>query len=67
MLVREFQPADADAVSMVVRQTMRVSNSADYGPEVLDPAPLGGPRGARTRPGSQEAVSGLERDRCPIL
>jgi putative acetyltransferase len=35
--VREFQPADARAVSDVIGRTMRESNGADYAPEILAP------------------------------
>jgi GNAT superfamily N-acetyltransferase len=35
--VREFEPRDAADVSDVIRTTMRVTNSADYPPEILEP------------------------------
>ena len=37
MLIREFAPEDAVAVSNVIRQTMRVTNSKDYSMENLSP------------------------------
>ena len=37
MLLREFQAKDAKAVSDVIRKTMRISNSRDYSPEILEP------------------------------
>lgn len=37
MKIRNFKPEDADAVSFVIRQTMRVSNSSDYSLEILEP------------------------------
>ena len=36
-LVRKFEPKDAGAVSFVVRETMKESNSADYSFEILQP------------------------------
>jgi len=35
--IRPYRSTDADAVSTVIRRTMRVSNSADYSPERLQP------------------------------
>jgi GNAT superfamily N-acetyltransferase len=35
--IRTFAPADAEAVSALIRQTMRVSNSGDYPLERLQP------------------------------
>ena len=35
--VREFEPKDAVAVSDVIRQAMRVTNSKDYSMEILAP------------------------------
>ncbi|MCC6453551.1 MAG: GNAT family N-acetyltransferase [Caldilineaceae bacterium] len=35
--IRDFAPADAEAVSALIRQTMRVSNSNDYPLERLQP------------------------------
>lgn len=35
--IRKFQPKDARAVSDVIRQTMRESNSADYSMKILEP------------------------------
>ena len=37
MIIRNFEPKDAEAVSFVVRQTMRVSNANDYSLELLEP------------------------------
>lgn len=37
MVIRPFRPSDADAVSRLIRGTMRVSNSADYAAERLEP------------------------------
>lgn len=37
MVVRPFQQSDAEAVSDVIRETMRVSNSKDYSRERLQP------------------------------
>lgn len=37
VLIREFEPKDATAVSDVIRQTMRVTNSKDYSLEILAP------------------------------
>ncbi len=37
MLIREFEPKDAVAVSNVIRETMRVTNSEDYSMEILAP------------------------------
>ena len=36
-MIRPFRPSDADAVSSVVRTTMRVSNAADYPIDQLTP------------------------------
>lgn len=35
--IRAYRSADAEAVSTIIRRTMRVSNSADYSPERLQP------------------------------
>lgn len=35
--IREFEPRDAEAVSSLIRHTMRVSNSGDYPLERLQP------------------------------
>lgn len=35
--IRPYRSADAEAVSVIIRRTMRVSNSADYPPERLQP------------------------------
>ena len=37
MVIRNFEPKDAEAVSFVIRQTMQVSNSSDYPLERLKP------------------------------
>ena len=37
MIIRNFETKDADAVSFVIRETMRVSNSSDYPLERLKP------------------------------
>jgi GNAT superfamily N-acetyltransferase len=37
MIIRNFEPKDAEAVSFVIRQTMQVSNSSDYLLERLEP------------------------------
>ena len=37
VLIREFEPKDAEAVSYVIRQTMKTSNHEDYSPEILQP------------------------------
>jgi GNAT superfamily N-acetyltransferase len=37
MIIRNFEPKDAEAVSYVIRQTMQVSNSRDYPLERLEP------------------------------
>lgn len=37
VLIREFEPKDAEAVSFVIRQTMKTSNSEDYSPDILQP------------------------------
>ena len=37
MLIRKFKSADAAAVSDVIRQTMRVTNSQDYSMQILAP------------------------------
>ena len=37
MIILNFEPKDAAAVSFVIRQTMRVSNSSDYSLERLMP------------------------------
>lgn len=37
MVIRNFESKDAEAVSFVIRQTMRVSNSSDYSLERLEP------------------------------
>ncbi len=37
MVVRNFKPKDAEAVSFVIRETIRVSNSSDYPLEQLTP------------------------------
>jgi predicted N-acetyltransferase YhbS len=37
MLIRKFKPADAAAVSDVIRQTMRITNSQDYSMRILAP------------------------------
>jgi len=37
MIIRNFEPKDAEAVSVVIRQTMLVSNSGDYHLEHLEP------------------------------
>jgi N-acetylglutamate synthase-like GNAT family acetyltransferase len=35
--IRAFEPRDADAVSVLIRQTMAISNSQDYDPARLQP------------------------------
>jgi GNAT superfamily N-acetyltransferase len=35
--IREFLPQDAAAVSGIIRSTLRVTNGADYSPEILEP------------------------------
>lgn len=35
--IRPYRSADAEAVSEIIRTTMRISNSADYTPERLQP------------------------------
>jgi GNAT superfamily N-acetyltransferase len=37
MIIRNFEPKDAEAVSFVIRETMQVSNSNDYSLERLKP------------------------------
>lgn len=37
MRIRAYEPADADAVSQLIRTTMRISNSADYSMGRLQP------------------------------
>ena len=37
MLIRQFEPRDASAVSDVIRTAMRITNSRDYPPAVLNP------------------------------
>jgi GNAT superfamily N-acetyltransferase len=37
LIIREFAPQDGEAVSALIRQTMRVSNSQDYPLERLQP------------------------------
>ena len=37
VLIREFEPEDAEAVSFIIRQTMKTSNSADYSLDILQP------------------------------
>ena len=37
MLIRDFEAGDAEAVSFVIRRTMRVSNADDYDLERLEP------------------------------
>lgn len=37
LAIRPFEPRDAEAVSALIRQTMRVSNSGDYALERLQP------------------------------
>ena len=37
MLIRQFEPRDASAVSNVIRTAMRITNSRDYPPAVLNP------------------------------
>ena len=37
VVIRKFEPKDAEAVSDVVRLTIKISNGADYAPEILQP------------------------------
>lgn len=37
MLIRKFEPNDAEAVSNVIRETMRVTNGMDYSMTILKP------------------------------
>lgn len=37
MKIREFEPGDGDAVSSLIRETMKTSNAKDYSAGVLEP------------------------------
>ena len=37
VLIRQFEPKDAEAVSFLVRETLKESNSADYSFDILQP------------------------------